>query len=134
MICITFLKIHLKNQVYRIRRRPNGLQWSALAICQHKRIHSKRKVTARGHKAPIRGQQASSGQAAWAHLLIQWSQSRFSDLEHQRHLGTYLKCHFSRNETGSFVETRMNIESVIQSEVSQKEKNKCHILTHLCGI
>ena len=27
----------------------------------------------------------------------------------------------------------MNLETVIQSEVSQKEKNKCHILTHICG-
>ena len=28
-----------------------------------------------------------------------------------------------RNEIGSFVETWMNLETVIQSEVSQKEKN-----------
>ena len=39
-----------------------------------------------------------------------------------------------RNETGSFVETWMDLETVIQSEVSQKEKNKYHILTHICGI
>ena len=39
-----------------------------------------------------------------------------------------------RNETGSFVEMWMDLESVLQSEVSQKEKNKHHILTHLCGI
>ena len=39
-----------------------------------------------------------------------------------------------RNEIGSFVETWMDLESVIQSEVSQKEKNKYHILTHICGI
>ena len=38
-----------------------------------------------------------------------------------------------RNETGSFVETWMNLETVIQSEVSQKEKNKHRILTHICG-
>ena len=37
------------------------------------------------------------------------------------------------NEVGSFVETWMNLETVIQSEVSQKEKNKYHILTHICG-
>ena len=36
-----------------------------------------------------------------------------------------------RNETGSFVETWMDLESVIQSEISQKEKNKYHILTHI---
>ena len=39
-----------------------------------------------------------------------------------------------RNEIGSFVETWMDLESVIQSEVSQKEKNKYRILTHICGI
>ena len=39
-----------------------------------------------------------------------------------------------RNNTGSSVETQMNLESVIQSEVSQKEKNKYHILTHIYGI
>ena len=37
------------------------------------------------------------------------------------------------NKTGSFVETWMDLESVIQSEVSQKEKNKYHILMHICG-
>ena len=39
-----------------------------------------------------------------------------------------------RNETGSFVETWMDLETVIQSEVSQKDKNKYRILTHICGI
>ena len=39
-----------------------------------------------------------------------------------------------RNEIESFVEMWMDLESVIQSEVSQKEKNKYHILTHICGI
>ena len=39
-----------------------------------------------------------------------------------------------RNEIGSFVEMWMDLESVIQSEVSQKEKNKYRILTHICGI
>ena len=37
-----------------------------------------------------------------------------------------------RNEIGSFVETWMDIEVVIQSEVSQKEKNKYRNLTHVC--
>ena len=39
-----------------------------------------------------------------------------------------------RNEIGSFVETRMDPETVIQSAVSQKEKNKYRILTYICGI
>ena len=38
-----------------------------------------------------------------------------------------------RNKTGSSVETWMNLETVIQSEVSQKEKTKYHILTHIYG-
>ena len=39
-----------------------------------------------------------------------------------------------RNEIVSFAETWMDLETVIQSEVSQKEKNKYRILTHTCGI
>ena len=35
-----------------------------------------------------------------------------------------------RNETGSFVVMWTNLESVIHSEVSQKEKNKYRILMH----
>ena len=39
-----------------------------------------------------------------------------------------------RNEMGSFVEMWMDLESVIESEVSQKEKNKYRILMHICGM
>ena len=38
------------------------------------------------------------------------------------------------NETELFVVRWMHIESVIQSEVSKKEKNKYHMLTHIYGI
>ena len=38
-----------------------------------------------------------------------------------------------RNEIGSFLEMWMDLETVIHSEVSQKEKNKYRILTHICG-
>ena len=38
-----------------------------------------------------------------------------------------------RNEIVSFAEMWMNLESVTQNEVSQKEKNKYHILTCICG-
>ena len=38
-----------------------------------------------------------------------------------------------RNKIESFVETWMELETVIQSEVSQNEKNKYRILTHICG-
>ena len=39
-----------------------------------------------------------------------------------------------RNEIELFVERWMELESVIQSEVSQKEKNKYSMLTHIYGI
>ena len=39
-----------------------------------------------------------------------------------------------RNETELFVVRWMDLESVIQSEVSQKEKNKYRMLTHIYGI
>ena len=39
-----------------------------------------------------------------------------------------------RNKIVPFTEMWMDLETVIQSEVSQKEKNKYHILLHICGI
>ena len=39
-----------------------------------------------------------------------------------------------RNRTGSLVETWIDLGTVIQSVVSQKEKTKYHILTHICRI
>ena len=38
------------------------------------------------------------------------------------------------NTFESVLMRQMNLEPVIQSEVSQKEKNKYHILTHIYGI
>ena len=40
----------------------------------------------------------------------------------------------NRNEVESFVAMWMDLESVIQNAVSQKEENKCHELMHICGI
>ena len=39
-----------------------------------------------------------------------------------------------RNKIGPFVETWMDLETAIQSEVSQEEENKYCILMHICGI
>ena len=39
-----------------------------------------------------------------------------------------------RNEIELFVVRWMDLDSVIQSEVSQKENNKDHMLTHIYGI
>ena len=38
-----------------------------------------------------------------------------------------------RNETGAFAVVCIDLDSVIRSEVSQKEKNKYCILTHIYG-
>ena len=40
----------------------------------------------------------------------------------------------NRNETELFVVRCMDLECVIQSEVSQKEKNKYRMLTYIYGI
>ena len=39
-----------------------------------------------------------------------------------------------RNEMEVFVMRWMDLESVIQSEISQREKNKYRMLTHIYGI
>ena len=39
-----------------------------------------------------------------------------------------------RNEIELFIVRWMDLESVTQSEVSQKGKNKYHVLTHINGI
>ena len=38
---------------------------------------------------------------------------------------------YKRKETGSFAETWVDLELVVQMEVSQKEKSQYHILTHI---
>ena len=49
------------------------------------------------------------------------------------HHATEYHSAIKRNEIESFVETWMDLEIVIQSEVTQKEKNKYRILTHVRG-
>ena len=39
-----------------------------------------------------------------------------------------------RHEIGSFAVMWMDLEFVIQSEVSQREKNKYHLFMHIYGI
>ena len=39
-----------------------------------------------------------------------------------------------RNDIMSFVATRMQLEIIILSEVSQKEKDKYHMVSVICGI
>ena len=58
---------------------------------------------------------------------------RRMDKEDVVHIYNGILLSHKRNEIGSFVETWLDLETVIQSEVSQKEKNKYRILTHICG-
>ena len=39
-----------------------------------------------------------------------------------------------RNEIIPFAETWMDLKMFMQSEVSQKEKNKYYVLMHICGL
>ena len=41
---------------------------------------------------------------------------------------------YKKNTFESVLMRWMSLEPVTQSEVSQKEENKYHILTHICGI
>ena len=56
------------------------------------------------------------------------------DKEDVVHIYNGILLSHKRNEIVPFVEMWMDLETVIQSEVSQKEKNKYRILTHICGI
>ena len=47
-------------------------------------------------------------------------------------MGYYLA--IKKNTFGSVLKRWMNLEPIIQSEISQKEKDKYHILTHIYGI
>ena len=68
-----------------------------------------------------------------------WKQPKFPSTEEwiKKMWYIYTMEHYSaikRYEIMSFSELWMDLETVIQSEVSQKEKNKYCILTHRYGI
>ena len=50
------------------------------------------------------------------------------------HIHNRILLSHKKNKIGSFAEMWMDLESVMQSEVCQKEKNKYRILTHIYGI
>ena len=57
--------------------------------------------------------------------------NRGVDKEYVVHIYNGVLLSHEKNGIGSFVEMWMDLETVIQSEVSQKEKKKLHILTHV---
>ena len=59
---------------------------------------------------------------------------RLMDKEDVAHLYNGILLSHKRNEIELFVVRWMDLESVIQSEVCQKEKNKYCMLTHVYGI
>ena len=58
---------------------------------------------------------------------------RRMDKEDVIHIYNGILLSHKSNKIGSFVETWMDLETVVQSEVSQKEKNKHRILMYICG-
>ena len=55
------------------------------------------------------------------------------DKEEVVHIYNRILLSHKRKEIESFVDTWTDLETVIESEVSQKEKNRYCILTHVCG-
>ena len=65
--------------------------------------------------------------------MTQMSTDRWEDKEAVVHIYNGMLV-TKRNQVGSFVQTCVDVVSVISSEVSQKEENKYHIWIHICGI
>ena len=57
---------------------------------------------------------------------LEWGATAFSTMEYYSAL--------KRNTSESVLMRQMNLEPIIQSEVSQKEKDKCHILMRIYSI
>ena len=56
------------------------------------------------------------------------------DKEGVVHIGNgILLCH-KKQQNCAFAETWMDLDTIIQGEASQKEKNKCNILTYIYAI
>ena len=56
------------------------------------------------------------------------------DKEDEVHIYMEYSSVIKRNEIGSLVEMCVDLETVTQHEVSQKEKNKCCKTTHIHGL
>ena len=56
------------------------------------------------------------------------------DKEDVVHIYNRILLSHKRNAIVPFAETWIDLETVLQSEVSQKEKNKYHMVSLICGI
>ena len=56
------------------------------------------------------------------------------DKEDVAHIYNGILLSHKKEKSVPFAETWMDLGTVIQSEVSQKEKNKYHIISLICGI
>ena len=56
------------------------------------------------------------------------------DKEDVVHICNGILLSLKKNETMPFVSTQMDLEIIIPSEVSQKEKDKYYIISLICGI
>ena len=65
---------------------------------------------------------------------IYMSINKWMDKEVVVHIHSGILLSHKRNTFESVLMRWMNLEPIIQSEVSQKEKEKYHILTHMYGI
>ena len=68
----------------------------------------------------------------WKQPRCPWTDEWIKKLWHIHTMEYYSA--IKRNAFQSVLMWWMNLESIIQSEVSQKEKDKYHILTHIYGI
>ena len=57
-----------------------------------------------------------------------------TDKEDVAHIYNGVLLSHERERTVPFAETQMDLETVLENEVSQKKKKKYYILTHMCGI
>ena len=77
--------------------------------------------------------------AALFSIAKTWKQGKMSistgmDKEDVEHIYYGILLSHKKNEIMPFAATWIDLQTVIQSEISQKEKNKCHIILLICGL